>query len=124
MTTATLLMSGRAKIIMAITRNDNCLVKKFLGDLQAVDRKKIIRRIKDTADNGPHPSREQFRVIENGLFEIKCHQVRILGFFEKDNVMLLSHGCIKKKDDLDTQDIIKAKMLFKEYQVTLGQEGR
>lgn len=122
-TKATLLTQGKARTITAITRNGDCLVQDFIEALDVSNKKKILRQIKDTADNGPHPSRERFKVIESGMFELKRHQIRILGFFQPDNVMLLTHGCIKKKDDLEPQDIARAKALLGEYQANLKVKG-
>jgi len=123
-TTTTLLIRGRVKTIIAITRKGICLVREFIETFpDQRERKKIIRRIEDMANNGPHPSREQFRAVEDNLFELKCHQVRILGFFQIGDVMLLTHGCVKKKDDLDPQEILRAHKLLAEYQASLGGKG-
>jgi len=49
------------------------------------------------------------------MFELKCYQIRILGFFLPNNVLLLTHGCVKKKDALEEGEIVRAKALFKEH---------
>lgn len=121
MTSSIRLIPGNARTITAITQDDVCLVQEFIeGYPDGRERKKILRQIRDTAENGPHPSRERFRVIGQGMFEIKCYQIRILGFFQPNRVMLLTHGCVKKKDELDEQEILRAKKLFREYQEGLG----
>ena len=113
---AIVLRHGKARTIQAITRKGVCLVQKFIDEYpDHSERKKIIRQIQDTAENGPHPSRERFRIIEAGMFELKCYQIRILGFFLPNNVLLLTHGCVKKKDALEEGEIVRAKALFKEH---------
>ena len=124
MISSVILQEGAAKVVKAITRKGVCLVREFIEEYpDAGERKKILRQIKDLADNGPHPSRERFRVIENDMFELKSYKIRILGFFLPDNVMLLTHGCKKKKDDLDPQEIARAYHLFNDYKARLKVKG-
>ncbi|MDA2911770.1 type II toxin-antitoxin system RelE/ParE family toxin [Nitrospiraceae bacterium AH_259_D15_M11_P09] len=92
------------------------MVESFIKDFpDHRERKKVLRHLKDMADHGPHPSRERFRVIDAGMFEIKSYQIRILGFFMPDDKILLTHGCVKKEDELDEEEIKRAKVYYEAY---------
>ncbi|HET6464895.1 MAG TPA: type II toxin-antitoxin system RelE/ParE family toxin [Nitrospiria bacterium] len=102
--------------IRVLIKDGECEVIQFIEGLDQDDRKKADRLIKFHGDNGPHPSKQKFRIIENGFFEYKpTKQVRILGFFNGQREMLLTHGCVKKKDKLNPEEMEKLRKLFEEY---------
>ncbi len=110
------LISGKRYDIHALVKNEKCLVQEFINDCQESDQKKIIALLNRAADSGPPRNEEKFKSIKNtNLWEFKSHQVRILCAFEKDRIIILSHGFIKKSKKTPKREIERAKNLFKEY---------
>ncbi|MCF8105804.1 MAG: type II toxin-antitoxin system RelE/ParE family toxin [Desulfohalobiaceae bacterium] len=64
-------------------------------------------------------NREKFRKVHGDLYEIKSYQIRLLGFFnEADFIIVL---CVrKKKNDLNQQDIDKALKNIEECKKEIG----
>ncbi len=110
------LIFGKRYDIHALVKNEKCLVQEFINDCQESDQKKIIALLKRAADNGPPKNEEKFKSIKNtNLWEFKSYQVRILCAFEKDRIIIMSHGFIKKSQKMPKREIDKAINLFKEY---------
>lgn len=83
--------------------------------LSTDERKKVIRVGRYWVENGKFPdNREKFKPVEDGLFEIKCFQIRMIGFYDHHDFVIVL--CVKKKkDDLNKTDVKKAKKLREEY---------
>ncbi len=111
------LYPGKTYSLMALTVNEKCLVKDFIEKLNEPDKKKILRLLTRTADNGLYTNEEKFRKIAGeDIWEFKSYQARIFCCFEKGKIIILSHGFIKKSAKTPVKQIVKAKKLFKEYQ--------
>lgn len=64
-------------------------------------------------------NREKFRKVQDGLYEIKSHQLRLLGFFNQNDFIIVL--CVRKKrDDLKPKDISKALKNIDECQKEMG----
>jgi len=109
-----LLKKGKSVSIYAIKIRQRCPVEEFLKELQVVDRNKVLSLLNRTSEHGPHGNKEKFRYLRDGIYEFKSYQVRILCAFEKDNIIILTHGFIKKKDRTPIQEIKRAKGLLKQ----------
>lgn len=80
------------------------------------DYKKAIIALETIGDHGPPRNREKFKT-EGGVAWVKCHQVRLYGFFAQGHRLMLTGGEIKKKDDADPHLIREAgrlKSLFED----------
>ncbi len=70
------------------------------------------------ADHGYITNREKFKKLESDLFEFKGHQSRLL-CFPIARSMVITHGVIKKQNDLDPTDVAKARRLRDDYLASL-----
>ena len=110
------LISGNKYDIYAVAKNQECLVQEFIDELQEADRKKIVALLKRAADHGLPINSEKFRGIRNtDLWEFKSYQVRILCAFERERIIILTHGFIKKSRKTPKSEIVRAERLLKEY---------
>jgi phage-related protein len=108
--------SGRIYNIFALNVSGKCLVQDFIENLDEYEKKKILRLLTITADNGLYTNEEKFRKIKGeDLWEFKSDQVRIFCFFDKGKIIILSHGFIKKSPKTPRNQIEKAKRLLKDY---------
>jgi phage-related protein len=108
--------SGRIYNIFALNVSGKCLVQDFIENLDEYEKKKILRLLTRTADNGLYTNEEKFRKIKGeDLWEFKSDQVRIFCFFDKGKIIILSHGFIKKSPKTPRNQIEKAKRLLKDY---------
>lgn len=105
--------------LCAISEN-RCFVREFIDNLEVSEQKKIVNTLEKIATFGPPQNIEKFKSLGEGIFEIKSHQVRILGFFEKERVIVLTHGFIKKSPKTPPSEIEKAKRLKNIY---FGRKG-
>jgi len=58
------LYSGNAYSLMALTVSNKCLVKDFIEKLNEPEKKKILRLLTRTADNGLYTNEEKFRKMK------------------------------------------------------------
>lgn len=110
-----LLLPGDKFKIYGLVVNGKCEAEDFLNELSEKEKSKIIPRLLYTAHNGLIRNEQQFKNIGNGIFEFKGFQSRLLCFLDKGNMVILSHGCIKKRDKLDPAEIKKAIKRKDEY---------
>ena len=114
----TIIKKGKAFEIRAITNGNRCPVREFIDNLEKKDQQKVIALLIRLADHGMLGNEQKFRKLEGkgvDLWELKSFQVRILCFFDKDRLVILTHGFIKKSRATPTAEIDKAIRLRKEY---------
>ena len=108
--------SGRIYNILALNVSGKCLVQNFINKLDESDKKKTLRLLTRTADNGLYINEEKFRKIKGeDLWEFKSDQVRIFCFFDKGRIIILSNGFVKKSAKTPKNQIEKAKRLLTKY---------
>ncbi|MCB9745676.1 MAG: type II toxin-antitoxin system RelE/ParE family toxin [Alphaproteobacteria bacterium] len=82
------------------------------GDPRGVrDLATIYRLLELFAENGRVNNRQQFKKLEGTsptLVEFKKHQVRVLGFFDGEGLLCLTHGFIKKQDRIPKSELERA----------------
>lgn len=76
------------------------------------------------ADHWPIVNREKFKQVDGPLFEFKSFQVRLLCFQQPPDLVVITHGVIKKKDELRKEDIERAYDIKKEHDATWDPESR
>jgi len=112
----TIIYSGKIYDIYGITIDNRCLVMDFINELEDADQKKIIALLQRAADSGPPRNEEKFKKLKDEmLWEFKSYQVRILCFFDKEKLIILTHGFKKKRDKTPKNEIERANKLRKEY---------
>jgi len=111
----TTIYRGRQFNVCALVVEKHCLAQEFVDELQELDQKKIFALLKYAGDNGPPRNLEKFRKLENDIWEFKSFRVRLLCFFDKKQLIILTHGFMKKSRKTPPAEIDKAKRLKKEY---------
>ena len=89
--------------------NGACPVGEFLDDLDDKKRTKLDVIFEVLGDHPGFHNRKRFKKVEksDGIFEIKSHQIRILGFYAPGRRLILAHAVVKKGDNLKKADIRK-----------------
>ena len=110
-----LILPGDKFNIYGLVVNGTCEAEEFLNELSEKEKAKITPLLHYTANNGLLRNEQKFKSIGGDLFEFKGFQSRLFCFFDKGKLVILSHGCIKKRDKLDPSDIKKARTRKEEY---------
>ena len=87
---------GRRFNVRALVVDRHCLAQEFIDELEESDQKKIFVLLRYTGDNGPPKNLEKFKKLEEDIWEFKSFQVRLLCFFDKNQLIILTHGFVKK----------------------------
>ena len=110
-----LLLRGREKEIWAIASASGCPVTDFLRTQPDTDQQKVMKLIRMVADQGTLHNREKFRFAEEGIFEFKSYQIRIMCFFLEGKRIICTHAFRKKQPKTPRTEIVRAKRLRAEY---------
>jgi phage-related protein len=111
------IQKGKKLVIYGVVANGKCLVKKFLASLEGVEKARTRVVLEQISNNGTPSNKEKYKHLSDGIYECKGFQARLFCFTPKGeaNTLILTHGCIKKKDKLDPEDIEKAKTIRADY---------
>ena len=110
-----LLLNGDKFKIYGLVVNGTCEAEDFLKGLSDKEKSKITPLLHYTAHTGLLRNEQKFKNIGDDIFEFKGFQSRLLCFFDKGKIIILSNGCIKKRDKLDPAEIKKARKRKDEY---------
>lgn len=110
-----LLLNGEKFKIYGLVLNGTCEADEFIKSLSDYEKSKIAPLLAHTANSGLLHNEQKFKNIGDDIFEFKGFQSRLLCFFDKGKMIILSHGCIKKRDKLDPAEIKKARKRKEEY---------
>ncbi|HVJ04493.1 MAG TPA: type II toxin-antitoxin system RelE/ParE family toxin [Candidatus Saccharimonadales bacterium] len=102
------------KVVYATQENGVHLAAEFFDDLSVSDQAKLAALFKRFADCGEIKNREKFKKIADNLFEFKSGQIRMFCFLER-GMVVVTHGCIKKKDALNKTEIKRAERIRFEH---------
>lgn len=114
------LYEGPAFMICAIIQNQKCYTLSFLDSLAVNDQKKIVKLLQKTANDGPPKNEEKFKHLQDKLYEFKSGKVRLICFFDKNKVIITTHGFFKNSQKTPRSEIEKAEKLYKEYSEIKG----
>jgi hypothetical protein len=67
------------------------------------------------ASQGAIKNREKFKKIEGQLFEFKSYQIRMPCFFDPKNRIVITHGFMKKTDNIPPKEIERAEAIRRDY---------
>lgn len=110
-----LLLNGDKFRIYGLMVNGACEAEEYLEGLSAKEKGKLIPLLQYTARTGPVKNEQKFKSIGDGIFEFKGFQARLFCFFDEGRIIILTHGCIKKRDTLNPVEVRKARSLREEY---------
>jgi phage-related protein len=109
------------QIELAQTEKGACPACEFLDGLSDSKMAKIIKIIKRLADYGKINNREQFKKVEDDIWEFKGFQTRMPCYFKKGMRVVITHGFIKKEDHIGSAQIERTKRIRDEYErITKG----
>ena len=109
------LIRGRVFDLCEIVVNGRHYVRDFITEeLSKEEQRKIVALFERTAEQGIPHNDQKFKCLRDGIFEFKSFQTRIFCAFHVNRIILLTHGCKKKKDKTDQQEIERALRLLKE----------
>jgi Phage derived protein Gp49-like (DUF891) len=101
-------------VIFATLSDGTCPATEFLDTYGVKEKAKIAVLLQRYADHGYITNREKFKKIAPDLYEFKGHQVRMFCYSEGRS-MVVTHGAIKKRDDLNPADLDRARRIRDEY---------
>jgi len=111
MISAKIIAKGDRFTICEIERNGISTLKKFFQNLTPEQRVGITSAIWYIAHHGPPIRQDKFNSEGDKIYAIKDESVRIYCFFDKDSLILLTNGVIKKKRKADPTDLKRAKKI-------------
>lgn len=91
----------------AVRTDETSPAKEFIDGLSLSDQAKLANLFRRTADLGEIVHREKFKQLRGEIWEFKAHQIRVL-CFRDGNAWVLTHGFIKKRDNVRTSEIDRA----------------
>jgi len=105
------------KTILHVLTGAKCWTCEYIDSLEDKDKSKLLALLNRIVDNGPPRNKEKFRLLEDGIFEIKSYQDRLLCFYDKNkrNSLVITHGVKKQAQKLRREEIEKAKDFRKAY---------
>ncbi|MGH7570606.1 MAG: type II toxin-antitoxin system RelE/ParE family toxin [Gemmatimonadota bacterium] len=109
---------GRKLTIRCVEYQDgSCPADDFIRSLSDSESASLQPTFEKLGDEGVLHNKERFKKIEGseGIFEVKHHQVRILGFFTPRKEFILVDGTKKKKHKHKKADITKAENVRAAY---------
>lgn len=93
--------------------------KDFLISLDYDMRTKMFRTLKLLQSNGPELREPYSKELEDGIFELRAkfssNISRLLFFYDKDKIIVLTNGFIKKSQKTPKQEIELAKIYKSDY---------
>jgi Phage derived protein Gp49-like (DUF891) len=102
-------------VAYAVCNDGSSPAKEFVDGCDKRDRAKLAFLIQNRAELGLNEwrNREKFKPIGGPLFEFKSFQIRIL-CFRDGATWVLTHGFVKKKDDIPPAEIERARRIMRE----------
>jgi len=108
----------------AVCLNGSMPAKKFIESLDISEQAVLTPLFERMANHGTIPNRQQFKIVRREIFEFKKQQFRVF-CFRKGNRWFLTNGYRKKKNQLDPNEIRRAKRVMAEHlEREAGKEGR
>ncbi len=110
----------KKKIVFYEDEENHRPVEEFLDELDSKTRKKVGARIALLGNHWAELRRPYVDFLQNGLYELRVvlfgKQVRVIyAYMFKDYIVLL-HGFNKSTDDVQQEDMLKAKYRMMDFQ--------
>ena len=83
--------------IVLLSETDETEFESFFEGLTEADQKQVDAILERMADHGPILNVEKSRELEDGIYEFKTKNVRILWFYDEGRIVLISHGKMKNE---------------------------
>lgn len=118
-----LIAVGPSRSVVAMVRQGvGVPAEAFLESLAGSDQARLRRLFERMAEFGQILNREQFKRVEGSehLWEFKSFQARILCFFDRSPLVVLTNGEIKKRDKLSRGVVERALLMRSEWMERRG----
>jgi hypothetical protein len=96
-------------------QNGACPVGEFLDGLPKSDRRKLDVLFEYLGEHGKITNPEKFKKVEDGIWEFKSFQIRILCFYAPGRQVMLCNWEIKKRDNLKESTVRTARDRKQEF---------
>lgn len=111
---------GRSSQIVAMGQPSRCELLIFINSLQRDNPReasKVAALLRKVAESGMPRNPEKCRFFKGyGLFEFKtAGGVRIMAFWDKDHLIVCTHGFLKKSQKTPKEQLDRAKRSMKQY---------
>ncbi len=107
------------KVIYYTTKRGDCPVEEFLDSLQVNVRAKVVKWLELLEEKGPNLPRPYADILRNKIRELRVShgnlEIRLLYFFWKDRIIIVTHGFLKKERQSDNSEIERAINCMNEY---------
>ncbi len=114
-----LITEGDAFTICAwMEDNGDCPTIDFLEELHSngdKDSDRIKSLMERTANHGIIKNPEMNKALGDGIYELKGGKARVLYFFDKDKLIICTHGFKKKTQKTPPAEIERAKRIRTQY---------
>lgn|GEM_PF-774469 len=110
-----LITRGARLSILAIVDDGRSQFEQFFAGLPPPSKGKLRALFDFIAKNGAPRNIEKFRHEEDGIYAIKQNQIRVYCFFETGQMIIVTHGTLKKRQKANPKDLKRAKRLREEY---------
>jgi len=105
------LYSGEKFTICEAFTNGKSRLNDFLNDLNKNVYTRVINSIEYIGNYGPPKNTGRFNYEGDSIYAIKNGQVRIYCFFYKNQMIILTHGVIKKTQKANPKELKKARKI-------------
>ena len=78
-------------------------------------KRQMLRRLEAVAQKGILQTTEISHQISEGIWQIEKGDLRILYFYDRDRVIVLSHGFVKKTRTTPESEVERAREIFRRY---------
>ena len=115
-----LVVSRSRWTVLAICQGDTCPLLEDLENLEkgmAADGRKILRRLKSMAVDGPPRNMQLGRPVGGEIFEVKAQRglMRVFYFYDEGRMVICTHLAAKPKKKQLAAEVGKAQRLRGEY---------
>jgi phage-related protein len=112
--------TGSLRSVHFLVCDGNCEMDEFLDSLRSqkpVEFDKLCRLLQFHCDSDIR-NEEKLKTLQDGLYELKSHQIRVIFFYHctSRNVVVCTHGILKKKDKLPPAELARALRFKREFE--------
>jgi hypothetical protein len=105
----------RYTIVYAVCLSRESPGEEFYDGLRDADKAKLNKLFEYLGDHGKILNEEKFKKVTDTLFfEFKSHQIRMLCYFRPDGIVVITHGFVKKKDNIPPSELKRAERIREE----------
>ena len=90
-------------------------VERFLNELPVKKRAKVVGYLTVLEEKGNTVREPYSKYLRDGIYELRCDNIRLLYFFTNNRIIILTNGFIKKTNKLPAKELLTAILRRKEY---------